>query len=237
MHDEAEHAGPAEKAVPAPGRRGLRGRLRRSPAGQSEERAPAATPAAAARLLLARAVTRLLREKVAHIEGPRGGRAGRGGKEGPRGGLRRRRGRPLAWQGLLPAAGSPALRTRHTRRRRGRGRREGGRQLRAARVARRGLHAWPPGAGRTMGASCGDAREGAGLPAGPAGSVSQSGSAAPRRGRRRPASDHFNSGSAGGARARDTTRCRRSARLLRHPSSGRGRSRPRGRAGAHPGRA
>ncbi|XP_050009466.1 alanine and glycine-rich protein-like [Alexandromys fortis] len=99
--------------------------------------------------------------------------SGTGREGGPRGGLRRRWGRPLAWPGLLPAAGSPALRTRHTRRRRGRGRREGGRQLRAAGVARRGLHAWPRGARRTMGASCGDAREGAGLPTGPAGSVSQ----------------------------------------------------------------
>jgi hypothetical protein len=169
VHDEAEHAGPAEEAVPAPGRRGLRGRLGQSPAGQSEERAPAATPAAAARPLLARAVTRLLREKVAHIEGPEEGDRDGAGEGGPRGGLRRR-GRPLA--------GSPAPRTRHTRRR-------GWASAAGRPGARRGLHALPPGEpGGGRARAVGTRGREASLPARPAGSVSQrrgGGSAGPTR--------------------------------------------------------
>lgn len=68
-----------------------------------------------------------------------------------------------------------------------------------------------------MGASFGDATEGASLPATrpvqawPAGSVSQCGGGGNAGSR----SDHFNCGSAGGARARDRARSRRSARPAR----------------------
>lgn len=112
VHDEAEHAGPAEEAVPAPGRRRLRGRLGRGPAGQPEERAAAAAPAAAAKPLLARAVTRLLREKVAHIEGPEAGDRD-GAWEARRVGSRQR-GRPLAGSGSGSGSGA-AGRPRRTR--------------------------------------------------------------------------------------------------------------------------
>lgn len=75
----------------------------------------------------------------------------------------------------------------------------------------------PREAGRTIGARFGDATARASLPArrpvraGPAGSVSQCGG----RGNAGSRSDHFNCGSAGGARARDTARSRRSARPAR----------------------
>lgn len=75
----------------------------------------------------------------------------------------------------------------------------------------------PREAGRTIGARCGGATGSASLPARrpvrawPAGSVSQCGGGGNAGSR----SDHFNCGSAGGARARETARSRRSARPAR----------------------
>lgn len=131
MHDEAEHAGPAEEAVPAPGCRRLRGHLGWGPAGQPEKRAPAAAPTATARPLLARAVTRLLREKVAHIEDPeegdRDGREGDPERRAPGSGAGRSLARPPARGGVaLPAHTHAHTGTHATV--------GGGRQLRAAGV-------------------------------------------------------------------------------------------------------
>lgn len=71
VHDEGEHSGPEEEAVPVGGqRRGLWEGLGLRLALQSDERSLAATPVAATRLL-ARAVPRLLRKKVTYKDGPR----------------------------------------------------------------------------------------------------------------------------------------------------------------------
>lgn len=132
---------------------------------------------------------------------PRGGRPGRGG-----------RGRP---EGRAPAAGQAAgwLAGWLARPRGAPGTRDGGggRQLRAARVPDAG-YMLCPGSREEDGRERwgrGGGRERAGRLGQP---LQQS---APRRGQRRPDSDHFNCGSAGGARARplarDTARRRRSA--------------------------
>lgn len=94
----------------------------------------------------------------------------------------------------------------------------GGRQLRAAPEPDRGYMLCPGKAGKTMGASFGNATEGASLPARrpvriwPASLVSQCSG----QGNAGSGSDHFNCGAAGSARARDTARNRRRAR----PSGG-----------------
>lgn len=94
------------------------------------------------------------------------------------------------------------------------------------------------GAGRRTGASCGDAREGASLPARPAGSVGQrrgGGNAGPTRTiltAARPAAR-----APARPPARDTARRRRSAPPAPGGGgAGRGGAPGRGRAGAHPGR-
>ena len=168
---------------------------------------------------------------MAHIEGPEEGdrdrEVGRPGQPGSR-----QRGRPLSgWaSGPRRAAGSPALRTHtHTR---AQTRRWGGWASAAGRPgAGWGLHALPREAGRTMGASFGDATEGASLPA-------QSVSTA-ARGTRGPARTILTAAPLA-ARARDTAWSRRSARPARGGGgaaaaarSGRGHGRP----AAHPGRA
>lgn len=131
MHDEAEHAGPAEEAVPAPGRRRLGGRLGRGPAGQPEERAAAAAPAATARPLLVRAVTRLLREKVAHIEGPEEGDRDREVRRPRKASSGSGAGRSLARPQARCGVARPAHTHAHTGTHATVG---GGRQLRAARA-------------------------------------------------------------------------------------------------------